>query len=110
MRYEGADRRVHTVFVTRNREYHTRDGICVAVRDLKTTAWMALHDAMGMEIESWEEEQLFQGRPLLFRSDNRAVETSTVLEIMRPPETHLRNVRARRRPQPKLVKLTRNSS
>ena len=84
MQYEGPNRRVHTVFVTRNREYHTRDGVCVAVRDLKTTAWMALHAALGMTIDAWNEDQLFQGRPLLFRADNKAVETSTVIEIMRP--------------------------
>jgi hypothetical protein len=29
MLYNGPDRRVHTCFITRNREYHTRSGVCV---------------------------------------------------------------------------------
>ena len=35
MGYQGPDRRIHRVFVTRNTEYHVRAGVCVAVRDLR---------------------------------------------------------------------------
>ena len=41
MRYSGADRRVHQVFVTRNTEYHVRSGLCVGVRDRRTGAPVA---------------------------------------------------------------------
>ena len=34
--YRGPERRRHRVFVTRNTEYHFRDGFCIAVRDRRT--------------------------------------------------------------------------
>ncbi len=34
--YAGPDRRRHRVYVTKNTEYHFRDGFCVAVRDRRT--------------------------------------------------------------------------
>ena len=34
--YGGPERRRHRVFVTRNTEYHFRDGFCIAVRDRRT--------------------------------------------------------------------------
>ena len=34
--FAGPDRRRHRVYVTRNTEYHFRDGFCVAVRDRRT--------------------------------------------------------------------------
>jgi len=33
--------------VTHNTEYHTRDGICLAVRDRRTGQWDASHRALG---------------------------------------------------------------
>ena len=39
MSYEGSDRRVHQVFVTRNTEYHVRAELCVAVRDRGLGRW-----------------------------------------------------------------------
>ena len=84
MLYQGPERRVHTIFVTKNREYHTRDGFCVAVRDIKSTAWMTCHDALGMELDLDCSGPIFQGNPLVFRSDLRAVQTSPVMDIMRP--------------------------
>lgn len=52
MSYAGPDRRIHKVFVTRNSEYHTRDGYCVAVRDLRTGEFMPTHSALGKHISS----------------------------------------------------------
>lgn len=45
--YGGVERRRHKVYVTHNTEYHTRDGVCVAVRDRRTGQWDARHRALG---------------------------------------------------------------
>ena len=51
MAYRGPERRRNKVFVTRNTEYHVRDGVCVAVRDRTSSTWrpghMALRRAIG---------------------------------------------------------------
>lgn len=44
--YEGPDRRRHRVYVTRNTEYHFRDGTCVAVRDRRTGDFLHGHLAL----------------------------------------------------------------
>jgi hypothetical protein len=41
------ERRRHRVFVTRNSEYHCRDDVCVAVRDLATGEFFEYHRAIG---------------------------------------------------------------
>jgi hypothetical protein len=46
-RYVGPERRKHRVFVTRNSEYHCRDEICVAVRDLRSGTFLPRHRAIG---------------------------------------------------------------
>jgi hypothetical protein len=45
--YGGPDRRRHKVYVTHNTEYHTRDGICLCVRDRTTGQWIEGHKAIG---------------------------------------------------------------
>jgi hypothetical protein len=40
------ERRRHRMYVTRNTEYHFRDGCCVAVRDRKGGKWMLAHGAI----------------------------------------------------------------
>src|SRR6187549_387121 len=44
--YEGTERRRHRVYMTRNTEYHFRDGVCVAVRDRRTGDWLPGHLAL----------------------------------------------------------------
>src|SRR4029079_8985464 len=51
MIYEGTERRRHRVYVTRNTEYHTRDGICVAVRDRTSQSFRNAHIALNLKIE-----------------------------------------------------------
>jgi hypothetical protein len=51
MGYQGTDRRRHKVYVTRNTEYHVRDGICVAVRDRKSRSFRAAHIALNLKME-----------------------------------------------------------
>lgn len=41
-----AERRRHRVYVTRNTEYHFRDGFCVAVRDRRTGDFLPGHLAV----------------------------------------------------------------
>jgi hypothetical protein len=50
--YKGPDRRRHRVFVTRNSEYHCRDGICVAVRNVTTGSFEPEHHALGKRVTS----------------------------------------------------------
>ena len=84
MKYSGPERRVHTVFETRNREYHVRSGVCVAVRDLKTGVWISNHEAIGMELEVNLPSDRFVGNSLLFLSPFSKVQTSRVKDISRP--------------------------
>jgi hypothetical protein len=46
------DRRRHRVFVTHNSEYHCRDGVCVAVRDRATGAFISDHHAIGLRLSA----------------------------------------------------------
>jgi hypothetical protein len=50
--YEGPDRRHNRVFITDNSEYHCRDGVCVAVRDLDTGAFISDSQAVGRRISA----------------------------------------------------------
>ncbi len=84
MIYSGPERRVHTVFHTRNREYHVRSGVCVAVRDLKTGIWISNHEAIGMELEVNLPGNHFKGSSLLFLSAFSKVQTSKVNDVARP--------------------------
>ena len=84
MAYKGPERRIHTVFSTRNREYHVRSGICVAVRDLKTRVWISNHEAIGMQLKADEPGIEFMSHPLTFFSDFTRIRTSRVMDIVRP--------------------------
>jgi len=48
--YPGNERRRHRMYVTRNTEYHFRDDVCIAVRDLRTRAWMLSHLALRRKL------------------------------------------------------------
>jgi hypothetical protein len=49
--YRGPERRRHRVFVTRNTEYHFRDGFCVAVRDRRTGDFLEGHLALHRRVD-----------------------------------------------------------
>lgn len=49
--YKGPERRRHRVYVTRNTEYHFRDGYCVAVRDRRTGDFLHGHLALERRID-----------------------------------------------------------
>jgi hypothetical protein len=47
VRYLGPERRRRRVYVTRNHEYHCKDGVCVAVRDTRSRAFLPGHPVIG---------------------------------------------------------------
>src|ERR1700723_498517 len=49
-RFPGPDRRRHRVYVTRNTEYHFRDGFCIAVRDRRTGDFLEGHLALHRRV------------------------------------------------------------
>jgi len=51
MGHPGKERRRRFVYQTRNTEYHTLDGMCVAVRDRNTGKWDTDHPALHKRIE-----------------------------------------------------------
>lgn len=96
MGYQGSERRVHRIFVTRNTEYHLRQDCCVAVRDRTTGQWLRAHMALRQRIAGGIRFQASGGivptpglpqigDSLLFEASGRDLITSTVLEIGRPP-------------------------
>jgi hypothetical protein len=50
MSHQGIERRRHNVYVTRNTEYHLRDGVCVAVRDRRTGRFIPAHIAIRLPL------------------------------------------------------------
>ena len=98
--YSGPDRRRRRVYVTQNHEYHCKDGVCVAVRDIRTGEFLPEHTALGKVatgavvlkgagIESIAPpEEASPGQRMHFAvdvDDRSDVLTSTVQSIERPP-------------------------
>jgi hypothetical protein len=93
--YQGPERRRHRVYLTRNTEYHFRDGFCVAVRDRRTGEFLhghlALHrrvhgglkflEAGGMAPNAGEPRP---GESLYFASEGRDLVTSALEGVERP--------------------------
>jgi hypothetical protein len=50
--YSGPERRRRRVYVTQNHEYHCLDGVCIAVRDVHTAAFLPRHAAVGKPVSS----------------------------------------------------------
>ena len=95
--YKGVERRRHFVYVTRNSEYHFRDGLCVAVRDRASGDWLSGHVALNRSISG--SLKVFTngairpnlgaprlGESLFFATGGRDLVTSPLLEIARPPK------------------------
>jgi len=94
--YEGKERRRHRVYMTRNTEYHFRDGVCVAVRDRRTGGWLPGHLALrrplfgsirffmsGALLPNPGEPKL--GEALFFGAGGRDLITSPLESVERPP-------------------------
>ncbi|HEY2518296.1 MAG TPA: hypothetical protein VGI39_45820 [Polyangiaceae bacterium] len=93
--FEGTDRRRHRVYVTRNTEYHFRDGFCVAVRDRRTGEFLHGHLALrrrihgglrfylnGAIVPNPGEPKI--GEALYFATDGRDLVTSPLEAVERP--------------------------
>jgi hypothetical protein len=93
--YRGPERRRHRVYVTRNTEYHFRDGFCVAVRDRRTGEFLHGHLALQRRIHGGL--KFFEGggiapnageprtgESLYFASEGRDLVTSPLEGVERP--------------------------
>ena len=72
--YSGPERRRRRVYVTKNHEYHCLDGICIAVRDIRTAAFLRKHPAVGKEASAG------------LRLNEGGIETISPAEQARPGE------------------------
>lgn len=95
MSYDGPERRIHKVFVTRNTEYHVRQGTCVGVRDRETGAWIQRHFAVQRpvtgSIRFFENGALTAspglphvGESMYFEDVGRDMVTSSIVSVERP--------------------------
>lgn len=94
MQTRAVERRVHTVYVTRNTEYHVRAGVCVAVRPRGGEAWRLDHPAVGRSVAGslrWRGTGLLPhseppaaGDAIYFRKEERDLITSRVERVERP--------------------------
>ncbi len=94
--YGGRDRRRHRIYVTKNTEYHFRDGFCVAVRDRRTGDFLRGHLALRRRIHGGLRFYLngaivpnpgepSPGEALYFATDGRDLVTSPLEKVERPP-------------------------
>ena len=95
MAYEGPDRRIHKVFVTRNTEYHVRQRTCVGVLDRISGTWIRNHFAVDRavagSIRFYDRGGMSAspalprvGDSLYFEADGRDLLTSSVVSVERP--------------------------
>lgn len=95
MPYEGLERRIHKVFVTRNTEYHVKGSTCVGVRDRETGAWLRGHFAVERpvigSIKFWGSGAMDAnpglprvGESMYFEDVGRDLVTSCVVSVERP--------------------------
>jgi len=101
MGYDGPERRIHRVLVTRNTEYHVRDGVCVGVRSVDTGSWISAHRLIeahlvgGFAITPQKSlvpmETPQVGHRLVFANRAMDVVTSEVIAIGRPPKEAIPN-------------------
>ena len=93
--FSGPDRRRHRVYVTKNTEYHFRDGYCVAVRDRRSGDFLHGHLALRRRVHGGLRFFLNgaivpnpgdprAGEALYFASEGRDLVTSPVEEVTRP--------------------------
>ncbi len=95
--FNGPERRRHKLFITRNSEYHVRDGRVIAVRERRRRCWLLDHRAIGMRvlgrlrgdtIAPTPSEPEVGDRMYLADGDERSPKdlvTSLVLAVERPP-------------------------
>src|SRR4051795_618907 len=93
--FQGADRRRHRVYVTKNTEYHFRDGFCVAVRDRRSGDFLPGHLAIERRLHGGlkffpngaivpNPGDPRPGEALYFATDGRDLVTSPLERVDRP--------------------------
>jgi hypothetical protein len=93
--FSGTERRRHRVYVTRNTEYHFKDGFCVAVRDRRTGEFLQGHLALRRRVHGGlrffgsgaivpNPGDPTVGEALYFTADGRDLVTSPLESIDRP--------------------------
>jgi hypothetical protein len=93
--FSGADRRRHRVYVTKNTEYHLRDGYCVAVRNRHTGEFLHGHLALRRRIQGGLRHfkngalipnpgEPMPGESLFFLTGGRDLVTSPLEGVERP--------------------------
>lgn len=93
MKYDGPDRRVHKVYITKHTEYHVRDGEVIAVRPRGTKLWLEDHNALHMKIQGKIVPGAFLPQPgpprpgerIYMATQENDVVTSPIVAIVRPP-------------------------
>lgn len=97
-RIDGPDRRRHRVYVTRNTEYHFRDGFCVAVRDRRSGDFLPGHLAIRRRLHGGLKFYVngaivpnpgdpTPGEALYFAAEGRDLVTSPLERVDRPAKT-----------------------
>lgn len=95
MAYEGTERRIHKVFITRNTEYHVRKETCVGVRDRESGEWLRTHFALQRPvvgaIKFFDSGAMTAspglprvGESMYFEDVGRDLVTSSVVSVERP--------------------------
>lgn len=92
--YRGQERRRHTLYVTKNTEYHVRDGVCIAVKSRVKGTWTLNHSTLNRAVTSAVRfsagdpcpslEPAAIGDALFFGDGGSDIVTSRLLEITRP--------------------------
>ena len=93
--YSGPERRRHRIYVTKNTEYHFKDGFCVAVRDRRSGDFLHGHLALRRRIHGGLKFFLNgaiqpnpgepnPGEALYFATDGRDLVTSPLECVERP--------------------------
>lgn len=101
MGFQGKERRIHKVFVTRNTEYHVRKDVCVAVKDRRSGEWLRAHLALRNRIHGGIRFSRSGGilpnpgapkvgESLFFHAAGRDLVTSPILDVERPPRDVVR--------------------
>jgi hypothetical protein len=89
------ERRIHTVYVTRNTEYHLRKQVCVAVRDRRSGQWLHGHKALTSKLSGAlkftprgsidpNPGTPREGECLYFCESGRDLVTSAIIAVQRP--------------------------
>jgi hypothetical protein len=93
--YAGPERRRHRVYVTRNTEYHFRDGFCIAVRDRRSGDFLHGHLALQRRVHGGlkffpdggiapNAGEPKAGESLYFAAEGRDLVTSPLEAVERP--------------------------